>query len=173
MKLNINAKKIVSILIGGGIALNASMVEAKAPTIEDTIVMIITNNLNEIYKKNIIKNNDIDVYYDKEANYVGYANTSNQFLSVKDRKIADKNIYEDIHNFIGMPNYDKLTCVSRKPVYDFKSVPTYDYIEIDGKTKTVMTGTKEEKFISGWEEKYVDSACNEYFEEKYGYSKVK
>lgn len=171
MKLNVNTKKIISILIGGGIALNASMIEAKAPTTKDVIINIIIDNLNKVYKKNIIKDTDIDVYYNGETNYVGYANISNQFLSLKDREIADKNIYDDIYDFIGMPNYDKLTCISKEPIY--RKVPTYDDILIDGENKTIMTGIKNEKIISGWKEKYIDPACEEYFEDKYGYSKIK
>ncbi len=123
MKLNINSKKVVSTLIAGGIALNASMLDVKAPTTEDTITMIITDGLKD--------------------------------------KIIDT------------PNTDKLTPVYIKPIYDFKTVPTYDDIEIDGETKKVMTGIKEEKFISGWENQYIDPTFEEYLEEKYHSSKVK
>ena len=172
MQLNIN-KKLISTLIAGGIVLNASMLDTKAPTTEDTIATIVADNLNEMYKKNIVKDTDVDVYYNREANYAVYNYTTFEPLTVENLKMAGEKIYEDISQFIGAPDFDKLTLINEKTVYDIKTVPTYSDIEIDGETKKVMTGTKEEKFVSGYEQYYIDPACEEYFEEKYGYSKVK
>lgn len=165
MKLNINTKKIASLLIAGGITLSATTLDAKAPTTEDIIATIIVDNLNEMHKKNIVKDDDIYVYYNRDANSVAYADCSNQILPSQKQMIADKNIYEDIFDFIGTPNYNKLTH-AYKPIYEVKDTPLYN--ELDN-TYSINT----EVFISGYEDVYFDSTVEEHFKEEYDYSKVK
>lgn len=165
MKLNINLKKVISLLIAGGITLNATMLDAKAPTTEDTITTIIVDNLNEMHKRNIVKDDDIDIYYNRDANSVAYANCSNQILPPQKQMIVDKNIYEEIYDFIGTPNYDKLTH-AYKPIYEVRDTPLYN--ELDN-TYSINT----EVFISGYEDVYFDSTVEEHFKEKYDYSKIK
>ena len=67
MKLNINLKKVISLLIAGGITLNATMLDAKAPTTEDTIATIIADNLNEMHKRNIVKDDDIVILLNNDV----------------------------------------------------------------------------------------------------------
>lgn len=170
MKLNVNSKKIASLLVAGGITLSATTLDAKAPTTEDTITTIIVDNLNEMHKRNIVKDDDIDVYYNRDTNYVAYANCSNQILPSQKQMMVYKNIYEDIYNFIGTPNYDKLTLIKEKPIYAIKTNTTYTNVRIDDKTQKVVTEKKDEAFVYGYERYYIDPTCEEYFEEKYGVS---
>ncbi len=166
MKLNINAKKIISTLIAGGIVFNATTIEAKAPTYEDKIAMIIADIFNEVvYKKNVVNDDNVDVYFNKEANCVTYAidvgpNLS-EFLTREERlQIVNQYIYEDVYRLIGAPNIDKIS-FGYKPRYEVRH-------KIDNNNSIY-----EQTFVSDYEYMYFDPAAEEYFNEKYSASKVK
>lgn len=167
MKLNINAKKLASIFIAGGIVFNATTIEAKAPTAEDKIAIIIADNLNKMYKSDIINRDDVIVYFNRDANCVAYAvvGTSSKFLTSERKQTADQYIYEDIHQLIGTPNIDELEH-GYKPIYEVRE--THVYNEQDD-TYSINI----ENFVSGYEDVYFDSTAEEHLKEKCQSSKIK
>lgn len=173
MKLNIDSKKIASLLIAGGITLSTTTLDAKAPTTYDTIKMIIIDNLNEAYGEDIIKDRNVDVTYNERFNTVSfsYCNRKSPFylpgpyLSGEEEARALANIDKDIYNFIGAPNYSYYD--NKKLIWEKKKVPIYyTSTSANGETVKVMVGFEEKEIIVDLEENYTNSSTIEYFDTK-------